>query len=70
MNPCLRWWGNDHGEVLHQVFSQEWANLNREVVEESGKLGEIMYWMRSGGVNSKFDQVQVVTDLVYNLLLD
>merc|ERR1712179_300537 len=54
---AARWWGNDHGEVLHQLFSQEWANLNREVVEESGKLGEIMYWMRSGGVNSKFDQV-------------
>ena len=55
--PDYRWWGEDHGEVLHQTFSQEWAALNREVVEESGKLGEIMYWMRSGGVNSKIDQV-------------
>jgi len=52
-----RWWGDDHGEVLHQTFSQEWASLNREAVEESGKLGEIMYWMRSGGVTSKIDQV-------------
>merc|ERR1711976_440730 len=52
-----RWWGQDQGEVLHQVISQEWARLNREVVEENGKLGDIMYWMRSGGVQSKFYQV-------------
>ena len=31
-----RWWGQDKGEVLHQVISQEWARLNREVVEENG----------------------------------
>lgn len=52
-----RWWGEDQSEVLHQVFSQEWASLNREVVEEAGKLGEVMFWMRSGGVSSKMDQV-------------
>jgi len=52
-----RWWGEDHGEVLHQTYSQEWASLNREAVEESGKLGEIMYWMRSGGITSKINQV-------------
>ena len=51
------WWGTDHGEVLHQTFPNEWAKLNREAVEESGKLGEIMYWMRSGGINSKYNQV-------------
>ena len=32
-----RWWGEDHGELLHQNFPQEWAKLNREVVEEAGK---------------------------------
>ena len=36
-----RWWGAESGEVLHQSFSQEWASLNREAVEESGKLGEV-----------------------------
>ena len=55
-----RWWGQDQGEVLHQVISQEWARLNREVVEENGKLGDIMYWMRSGGVQSKFYQVNIL----------
>ncbi len=52
-----RWWRQEHGEILHQIYSQEWARLNREVVEESGKLGEIMYWMRSGGLGSKNSQV-------------
>ena len=52
-----RWWGEDESEILHQIISQEWAQLNREVVEEEGKLGDILYWMRSGGVNSKFAQV-------------
>ena len=52
-----RWWAEDSGEILHQIFSLEWAKLNREVVEEAGKLGEILYWMRSGGIGSKDYQV-------------
>jgi len=52
-----RWWGMESGEVLHQSFSQAWASLNREAVEEAGKLGEVMYWMRSGGLKSKQEQV-------------
>jgi len=52
-----RWWGMESGEVLHQSFSQAWASLNREAVEEAGKLGEVMYWMRSGGLKSKQHQV-------------
>lgn len=40
--PCVsRWWGAESGEVLHQTFSQEWATINREAVEEAGKLGEV-----------------------------
>ena len=31
----------ESGEVLHQSFSQGWASLNREAVEEAGKLGEV-----------------------------
>jgi len=52
-----RWWGMESGEVLHQSFSQAWASLNREAVEEAGKIGEVMYWMRSGGLKSKQHQV-------------
>ena len=31
----------ESGEVLHQSFSQAWASLNREAVEEAGRLGEV-----------------------------
>ena len=52
-----RWWGENHAEMLHQTFPENWAMLNREAVEEAEKLGEIMYWMRSGGRRSKEFQV-------------
>jgi alpha-glucosidase len=52
-----RWWRQEHGEILHQIYPEEWAQVNREVVEEAGKLGEVMYWMRSGGLSSKSSQV-------------
>ena len=35
-----RWWGEDRGEILHQRISQEWAKLNKEVVEEAGKANQ------------------------------
>ena len=34
--------------------------IDREVVEEEGKLGEVLYWMRSGGVESKQHQVIIL----------
>ena len=49
-------WGEDQDEVLHQVMPQEWAALNREVIEEEGKVGDVLFWMRSGGIQSKFHQ--------------
>ena len=32
--------------MLHQSFSESWASLNREAVEEAGKLGEVggFFW--------------------------
>ncbi len=50
------WWGPEAGEVLHQLHSQHWASLNRELLEENGKLGDVLFWMRAGGVNSKLHQ--------------
>ncbi|XP_077998213.1 sulfoquinovosidase-like [Glandiceps talaboti] len=35
-------------EVLHNKWPVLWATLNRQAVEESGKLGEILFWMRAG----------------------
>ena len=38
------------------------------MVEEEGKLGEVLYWMRSGGVESKQHQVMYCTVLYYTVL--
>ena len=29
-------------------------------MEEAGKEGDILYWMRAGGIRSKFDQVMTM----------
>ncbi|TRY69177.1 hypothetical protein TCAL_05612 [Tigriopus californicus] len=50
-----KWWSDeDHGEILHQNFAQEWCSLNRELVEENGVSDEIMFFMRAGGLRSKY----------------
>jgi len=33
---------------LHNQWPLLWAKLNREAVEEAGKLGEVVFWMRAG----------------------
>lgn len=35
-------------QELHNEWPVLWARLNREAVEESGKLGEVVFWMRAG----------------------
>lgn len=35
-------------ENIHNKWPLLWARLNREAVEEAGKLGEIVFWMRAG----------------------
>ena len=52
-----RWWGEESNEILHTYLPQDWARINREAVEEAGKLGDVLFWMRSGGINSKYHQV-------------
>lgn len=37
------------GKTMHNKMPVLWAKTNREAVEESGKLGELMYYMRAGG---------------------
>ena len=36
------------GSTMHNQFSVLWAKLNRQAIEEAGKLGEIMFFMRAG----------------------
>ena len=41
-------WNNQTGEEVHNQWPVLWARVNREAVEEAGKLGEVVYWMRAG----------------------
>ena len=44
---CVLYSGEDP-ELVHNTWPARWARLNREVLEESGKLGEIMFFTRAG----------------------
>ena len=36
------------GREVHNAWPRLWAKLNRQAVEEAGKLGEVVFFMRSG----------------------
>ena len=38
----------ENAELVHNTWPALWAKLNREVIEENGKLGEIMFFTRAG----------------------
>ena len=38
----------ENPEIIHNTWPARWAKVNREAVEESGKLGEIMFFTRAG----------------------
>jgi sulfoquinovosidase len=40
--------GEVKGEDIHNLWPVLWAQVNREAVEETGKLGEIVFFTRSG----------------------
>ena len=44
---CVLYSGEDPKKV-HNTWPARWAQINREAVEESGKLGEIMFFTRAG----------------------
>ncbi len=39
-------------KAYHNQYPVDWARLNREAIEEAGKLGEIVFFMRSGFTGS------------------
>lgn len=45
-----------HGDVpasrFHNQYLTEWSRLNREIVEEAGKLGEAVFFVRAAGLRS------------------
>ncbi len=44
---CVLHSGEDP-KLVHNTWPARWAQVNREAVEESGKLGEIMFFTRAG----------------------
>ncbi|MBR3148687.1 MAG: alpha-glucosidase [Eubacterium sp.] len=38
----------ENPELVHNTWPARWAKLNREALEETGKLGEIMFYTRAG----------------------
>lgn len=39
-------------ELYHNKYPVEWAKINRQAVEEAGKIGEIVFFMRAGNLGS------------------
>ena len=42
----------ENAELVHNTWPARWAQINREAVEEAGKLGEIMFFTRAGYSNT------------------
>jgi alpha-glucosidase len=40
------------GAEAHNEYPVQWARVNREAVEEAGKLGEVVFFMRAGAAGS------------------
>lgn len=40
--------GSEDGEEFHNMYPTEWARLNYEAVKESGKIGDVVFFSRSG----------------------
>ncbi|MBI9009875.1 MAG: alpha-glucosidase [Tenericutes bacterium] len=49
---CVLFNGKD-AKVMHNEWPVLWAKCNYEAVKESGKLGEVFYFMRAGGHGSQ-----------------
>lgn len=49
---CVLYSGEDP-ELVHNTWPARWAQINREAIEECGKLGEIMFFTRAGYTATK-----------------
>lgn len=57
---CVLYSG-ENAELVHNTWPARWAQLNREVIEEAGKLGEIMFFTRAG-----FTQTPKYSTMMWN----
>jgi len=39
-------------QLYHNRYPVEWARVNREAVEETGRIGDVAFFMRAGGLGS------------------
>ena len=51
----------ESAELAHNTWPSRWAKLNREAIEESGKLGEIMFFTRAG-----FSETPAYSTMMWN----
>ncbi len=49
----LKLWNQETPMIEHNHWPVLWAKCNYEALEETGKLGEIVYFMRAGGAGSQ-----------------
>ncbi|MEN1544116.1 TIM-barrel domain-containing protein, partial [Pseudomonas aeruginosa] len=42
-----------NAEIMHNAWPALWAKCNYEALEETGKLGEILFFMRAGSAGSQ-----------------
>ncbi|WP_298840499.1 alpha-glucosidase [Clostridium sp.] len=40
-------------EIMHNAWPAMWAQINREAIEEAGKLDDVTFFMRAGGTGSQ-----------------
>ncbi len=49
----IKLWSGVEAMVEHNHWPALWAKCNYDAVSESGKLGEVVYFMRAGGIGSQ-----------------
>jgi len=60
--PCdCKLFSGEDPALIHNQFPVLWAKLNREAVEEAGKLGEVVFFTRSG-----YSYTQKYSTLMWN----
>ena len=61
----------EKAELVHNLYPALWARANREAVEESGKQGEILFFMRAGYTgSSRYAHIIWAGDQMVNWLTD
>ncbi|MBZ4686434.1 MAG: sulfoquinovosidase [Clostridia bacterium] len=64
-------YSGESAESYHNKYPAEWAKINREAVEEAGKLGEVVFFTRAGYTGtSRYSLLMWAGDQTVNWSLD